>query len=164
MQRKINRSISFAIDNMYYVNFRIQEQESVPWCGEIQKQRLEVLGNTFNLHSNSTYAQEIWSLNQFICVCLRESKRVSNTHIQKHFILSQNSICFSPYNWLSNWTSLMGHSNWDLVCDLEWDQKGTNKTLASMSLGLFCQLLTSPKLPLIIFNITYEGQLIRKYC
>ena len=32
--------------------------------------------------------------------------------------------------------------------------KGTNKTLAPMSLELFCQLLTSPKLPLIIFNIT----------
>ena len=35
-RRKINGSISFTIDNMYYVNFRIQEQESVPWCGEIQ--------------------------------------------------------------------------------------------------------------------------------
>ena len=30
----------------------------------------------------------------------------------------------------------------------------TNKTLAPMCLGLFCQLLTSPKLPLIIFNAT----------
>ena len=34
-QRKINGSISFAIDNMYYANFRIQEQMSVPWCDEI---------------------------------------------------------------------------------------------------------------------------------
>ena len=32
--------------------------------------------------------------------------------------------------------------------------KGTNKTLAPMGLGLFRQLLTSPKLPLTIFNIT----------
>ena len=32
--------------------------------------------------------------------------------------------------------------------------KGTNKTLAPMGLGLFCQLLTSPKLPLTIFNTT----------
>ena len=63
MHQKINGSTSFAIDNMYYVNFKIQEQESVPWCGKIQNQRLEVLGNTFNLHSNSTYAQEVWSLN-----------------------------------------------------------------------------------------------------
>ena len=45
---------SFMIDNMHYVNFRIKEQENVPWCGEIQNKRLEVLGNTFNLHSNST--------------------------------------------------------------------------------------------------------------
>ena len=29
--------------------------------------------------------------------------------------------------------------------------KETNKTLAPMGLGFFCQLLTSPKLPLIIF-------------
>ena len=46
---------------MYYVNFRIQEQNSVPWCGEIQKQILEVLGNTLNFRSNSTYAQEVVS-------------------------------------------------------------------------------------------------------
>ena len=50
---------------MYYVNFRISEQESVPWYSEIQNQRLEILGNTFNLHFNSTYAQEMWSLNRF---------------------------------------------------------------------------------------------------
>ena len=80
-QQKINGSILFAIDNMYYVNFKIQEQESVPWCSEIQNQRLEVLGNTFNLHSNSTCAQEMWSLNQFVCMCSRENKRMTYTHI-----------------------------------------------------------------------------------
>ena len=53
-QRKINGSTSFGIDNMYYANFRVQEQVSVPWFNEIQNQRLEVLENTFNLHSNST--------------------------------------------------------------------------------------------------------------
>ena len=58
------------------------------------------------------------------------------------------------YNCLSNWASHLGHPNWALVCGLEWDQKGTNKTLAPMGLELFYQLLTSPKLPLIIFNIT----------
>ena len=47
----------------------------------------------------------------------------------------------------------MGHSNWGLVASLEWDQKGTNKTLAPIGLGLFCQLLTSPKLPLISLYI-----------
>ena len=51
---------------MYYVNFIIQEQNSVSWCGEIQNQRLEVIENTLNLHSNSTYAQQVWSLNQFL--------------------------------------------------------------------------------------------------
>ena len=62
----------------------------------------------------------------------------------------------SPFvsNWLSNWAGLLGLSNWDLVYDLEWDQKGTNKTLVPMGLGLFYQLLTSLKLPLIIFNTT----------
>ena len=50
----IHRSISFMIDNMHYMIFRIWEQDSVSWCGEIQNNRLEVLGNTFNLHSNST--------------------------------------------------------------------------------------------------------------
>ena len=50
----IHGSISFMIDNMHYVIFRIYEQDSVPWCGEIQNKILEVLGNTFNIHSNST--------------------------------------------------------------------------------------------------------------
>ena len=62
---KINGSTSFAIDNICYANFRIQEQVSIPWYNEIQNQRLEVLRNTFNFHSNSSYAQEVWSLNQF---------------------------------------------------------------------------------------------------
>ena len=39
---------------MHYVIFRIWEQDSVSWCGEIQNKILEVLGNTFNIHSNST--------------------------------------------------------------------------------------------------------------
>ena len=79
---KIYGSTSFAIDNMYYVNFKIQEQESVPWCGEIQNPKLKVLENTLNLHSNFTCALEVWSFNQFIWMCLREDKRASNTHIQ----------------------------------------------------------------------------------
>ena len=51
----IHGSISFMIDNMHYVILRIWEQDSVSWCGEIQNKKLEVLGNTFNLHSNSTF-------------------------------------------------------------------------------------------------------------
>ena len=42
------------------------------------------------------------------------------------------------YNCLSNWASHLGHSNWALVCGLEWDQKETNKTLAPIGLGFFC--------------------------
>ena len=40
MQQKINGTASFAIDNMCYVSFRIQEQESVTWCVEIQKPKI----------------------------------------------------------------------------------------------------------------------------
>ena len=43
-QWKINGSTSFAIDNMHYVNFRIQEQESVPWCDEFQNKDCKHLG------------------------------------------------------------------------------------------------------------------------
>ena len=69
IQWKINRSTSFAINNIFYVNFRIQEQESVPWCGEIQNQILKVLGNTFNLNSNSTNAKKCGlSINFYECV------------------------------------------------------------------------------------------------
>ena len=101
-------------------------------------------------NSNSTRTQEVWSLNQFF---KREWKSVQPSH-KYHFMFLQNFVCFSLYNWLCNWASLLGISNWALVCGLEWDQKETNKTLTPMSLGLFCQLLTSPKLPLIIFNNT----------
>ena len=47
-------STSLENDNMCYVSFKIREQECVPWCGEIQNQRSEVLGKIFNLYSNST--------------------------------------------------------------------------------------------------------------
>ena len=92
-QRKINGSTSFAIDNMYYVNFRIEEQENVPWCSEIQNQRLKVLGNTFNLHSNSTYTQEVWSLNQFRCVQGRIRECLTLTYKPSHFL---TKFCMFP--------------------------------------------------------------------
>ena len=40
-QQKINGSTSFTIDNTCYVSFRIQEQESVTWCVEIQKPKMK---------------------------------------------------------------------------------------------------------------------------
>ena len=51
------------IDNMYYVIFKIREQDSVPWCGEIQNKRLEVLENTLIFTPIPLYAQEVWYLN-----------------------------------------------------------------------------------------------------
>ena len=79
-QQKINEFTSLAIGNVYYVNFRIKNKRAY-LDNEIQNQRLEVLRNTFNLHSNFTYAQEVWSFNQFICMCSKENKRVAYNHI-----------------------------------------------------------------------------------
>ena len=36
---KLNGFTSLENDNMFYVSFRIREQECVPWYGEIQNQR-----------------------------------------------------------------------------------------------------------------------------
>ena len=121
-------SISFMIDNMHYVILRIWE-DSVPWCGEIQNKRLEVLGNNLIFTPIPLYAQEVWSLNQF----LRENNRVvslAHTHHFTTMILLKIIFCmFLPFitNWLSNWAGLLGLSNWVLVCGLEWDQKGPIK-------------------------------------
>ena len=72
-----NGSTLLENDNMCYVNFRIREQECVPWCGEIQNQRSEVLGKTFNLHSNSTlYPRSV------------VSQSVSNERIREWLILA----------------------------------------------------------------------------
>ena len=117
------------------------------------KTKIEALGNTFNLHSNSTKAQEVWTLNWL----QRENLRVTYTHIH-HFTMMlhlHKIIYIFPFvsNQLSNWLAFgpfqLGLSVWLVV-----GAKGTNKTLAPMGLGLFCQLLTSPKLPLTIFNTT----------
>ena len=116
---------------------------------------VEVLGNTFNLHFNSTYAQKVWSLNQFICMCLRENKRVTYTHIHTIFYsITKFYMFLSLYitNYLTGlafWAILMDFCMW-----LRVGPKGTNKTLAPIGFGHFYQLLTSPKLPLIIFNTT----------
>ena len=88
-----------------------------------------------------------------------ENKSVAYTYIHTISFLMKNSyyilyVSLIVLNWISNLTSLLGHSNWALVYGLEWDHKGTNKTLAPMGLGLFCQLLTSLKFSLIIFNTT----------
>ena len=79
---KLNRSTSFTIYNMHYVNFRIQVWESIPWSGEFQKTKIETLVNTFNLHSNFTNAQEVWTLNWL----QMKNLRVTYTHLH-HFTM-----------------------------------------------------------------------------
>ena len=55
----------FMWDNIEHLYFRNKEQEGIPWCNKIQNQPKIELGKTFNLHPNSTYTQDVWSLNQF---------------------------------------------------------------------------------------------------
>ena len=108
---------------MHYVNFRIQEQDNVPWCDEIQNKRLEVLGTLLIFTPISLYTQEVWSLNQF----LRENNRVASLTHTHHFtmmsllFLNKNFCMFLPL-YLTNY--LIGLAYWALVCGLEWDQKG----------------------------------------
>ena len=113
------------IDNMHYVIYRIWEQDSVPWCGEIQKKRLEVLGNTFNLHSNSTLCprsvvSQSVSKGELSSSFTRTYTPLHNDASLKKFLYVSHFIT----NWLSNWAGLLGLSNWALMCGLEWDQKG----------------------------------------
>ena len=128
-----NGSTSLKNDNMCYISFRIREQECVPWCGEIQNQRSEVLGKTFNLHSNSTWCPRCVVSQS---VSKERIKSVQHSHKNISFLMRTlmkrlnekshekalwKSVCFSPYiyNWLSNWASLLGLPNWALVCGLE---------------------------------------------
>ena len=74
MQRKINESTSFAIDNMYKIMYL--------GVMKFKTKDLKYLGTLLIFIPNPLDAQEVWSFNQFICVCSRENKRVSNTHIQ----------------------------------------------------------------------------------
>ena len=122
----------------------------------ISKQRLEELGNTFNLHSNSTNTQGVWSFNQlyeFVQGRIREC--LTLTYKPFHVLTKILYICLLTIDYLIG-LALLGLSNWALICGLEWDQKGTNKTLALTGLGLFCQLLTSPNYLQEIFCISVK--------
>ena len=116
------------------------------------------LENTSNHHPHG--AREVSSLNQFTRMCSRENKRITYTHIHTISIISMIYflilkiiyVSLLIHNWLSNWPfgpAQLGFNLW-----LEIGPKGTNKTLSPMGIRLICQLLTSPKLPLIIFNTT----------
>ena len=71
-QRKINGFTSFAIDNMHYVNFRIQEQESVPWCGEFQNEDYNHLG-TLLIFTPIPLTPKMCGLSISYMKCLREN-------------------------------------------------------------------------------------------
>ena len=139
-------------DNMYSWILE-QRIESVPWCCEIQNQNLRIsLIFIPILHGT----QEVWSLNQFTCMCQRDSKRIAYTHkhtISMIYIYKIQCFYLLIHNWLPNWASILGQPNWALVCGLRWDQREQIR-LALIGLRLICQLLIGPKLPLIIFNTT----------
>ena len=118
-------SILFMIDNIHYVILRIWEQDSVPWCGEIQNKRLEVLGNTFNLHFNSTLRPRSVVSQSVSKGELSSGFTRTYTPLHSNDSLKINFCMFLPFitNWLSNWAGLLGLSNWALMCGLEWDQK-----------------------------------------
>ena len=122
----IHGSILFMIDNMHYMILRIWEQDSVPWCGEIQNKRLEVLGNTFNLHPNSTFRPRSVVSQSVSKGELSSCFTRIYTPLHNNDSLKINLCMFLPFitNWLSNWAGLLGLSNWALMCGLEWDQKG----------------------------------------
>ena len=134
-----------------FQNLRIRECTLVWWNSKPKiRSSWEHFQSSLQFH---LCLRSVVSQSVYVCVFKRELESVLHIHTN-HFILIQNSVCFSPYNWLSNWVDHLDYSNWVLVCGLEWDQNGTNKTLAPMDIGLFYQLLTSSKLALIIFNIT----------
>ena len=123
--RKNNGSTSFAIDNMCYVNFRIWEQKSVPWCDEFQNKVCKHLGILLIFTPIPLMPKMCGLLISNVNLFKRELESVQHSHTPFHASCSfQNSVCFSPYNWSSNWASLLGLSNWALACGLEWDQKG----------------------------------------
>ena len=52
-QLKINGCTSFATDNMYYISLKFKNKWAYLGAVKLKNKRLEVLENTFNLHSNS---------------------------------------------------------------------------------------------------------------
>ena len=112
---------------------------------------LKMCGLSISFHGENNECPT-FTYKPFHSLCDHNENPYESLSYENHFEILYVSLLI--YNWLSNWASLLSHSNWVLVCGLEWDQKRTNKTLALMGFGLFCQLLTSPKLPLIIFNTT----------
>ena len=112
-QRKINGSTSFTIDNMCHISFWIREQENVPWSGENQNRRSEVLEKTFNLHSNSTRCPRC-VVSQLVTKGWLVSDKNSHTFTCSMMFLLFQFWTFFPFvsNQLSNWAGLLGLTNW----------------------------------------------------
>ena len=101
---------------MKFQNTRTRECTLVWW---ISKQRLYKLGNTFNFHSNSTNAQDMWFLNQ-LCVYVLERKWRSLFTTYKPFHVHHKIlyVSFHITHYLIRLAFLA------LECCLEWDQNG----------------------------------------
>ena len=76
------------------------------------KTKIKALGNTFNLHSNSTNAQEVWT--QSIPKGELESDLHPHTHHFTMMLLLHKILYVYPFvsNQLSNWAGLLSLSNW----------------------------------------------------
>ena len=113
-----------------HISFLRAPNFPVSHSNEIQKTRLE---NSFNLYPNSTWCPR-WVVSQSILKYVAFPKKKCTQNIL------QRKTVFSSF-----WASPIG------LLYVAWDgTKGINKVLAPMGLRHICQLLTSPKLPLII--------------
>ena len=79
-------------------------------------------------------------------MCSRENKKVAYTHTHTPFSYITKFYMFL-FLYITDYLIGFRYVIWS-------ETKRTNKILALMNFGHFYQLLTSPKLPLIIFNTT----------
>ena len=84
------------------------------------------------------------SISLYVCVQRRIRECPTLTYKPFHSLTKTLYVSLLITDYLIE-LAFLGHSNWDLVYDLEWDQKGTNKTLAPMGFGLWAFLSTLDK-------------------
>ena len=94
MQWKINKSTSFAIDNMYYVNLRIQEQESVPWYSEFQNSHDQKFLRTLSIFTPIPLVPKKCGLSISFYEFVQGRMKESLTFTYKPFRVLQKSVCF----------------------------------------------------------------------
>ena len=66
MQRKINESTSFAIDNIYYVSSESKNKRMYLGAIKFKTKDQKFLRTLLIFTPNPLIAQEVWSLNQFV--------------------------------------------------------------------------------------------------